>query len=56
MQRTLAPDAPVVAAGSGVVLAREVAAQLGREVADPPVEWGDAASAVALAMLAARRC
>jgi probable H4MPT-linked C1 transfer pathway protein len=56
VQRTLAPDAPVVAAGSGVVLAREVAARLGREVADPPAAWGSAASAVALAMLAARRC
>jgi len=55
-QGSLAPDAPVVAAGSGAVLAREVASRLGRAVADPPAAWGSAASAVALAMLAARPC
>ena len=56
VQRSLAPAAPVVAAGSGAVLARDVAARLGRAVADPPAAWGSAASAVALAMLAARPC
>ena len=61
VQRPLPPDAPVVAAGSGVWLAREAAARLGRAVADPPAAWGatggEVAPAVALAMLlAARPC
>ena len=43
------PDAPVVAAGSGAFLAREVAARLGRAVVD--TAWGRGAAA-----LAARLC
>ena len=42
------PDAPVVAAGSGAFMAREVASRLGRAVAD--TTWGPAAA------LAARLC
>ena len=42
------PDAPVVAAGSGAFLAREVAARLGRPVTD--TAWGPASA------LAARLC
>jgi probable H4MPT-linked C1 transfer pathway protein len=57
VQRALPPAAPVVAAGSGAHLGREVAARLGRPVADPP--WGAAAAAAApaaaLAALAAAR-
>jgi probable H4MPT-linked C1 transfer pathway protein len=59
VQRTLAPDAPVVLVGSGAFLGREVAARLGRAVADGP--WsateGELAPAAALAaLLAARLC
>jgi probable H4MPT-linked C1 transfer pathway protein len=59
VQRTLAPDAPVVLVGSGAFLGREVAAHLGRAVADGP--WsaadGEMAPAAALAaLLAARLC
>ena len=59
VQRTLAPDAPVVLAGSGAFLGREVAARLRRTVADAP--WsatdGQMAPAAALAaLLAARLC
>jgi probable H4MPT-linked C1 transfer pathway protein len=49
----LPPDAPVVAIGSGAFLGREVAARLGRTVADAPAP----SPAAALAMLlAARLC
>ena len=53
------PDAPVVLVGSGAFLGREVAARLGRAVADGP--WsatdGEMAPAAALAaLLAARLC
>jgi probable H4MPT-linked C1 transfer pathway protein len=59
VQRTLAPAAPVVVVGSGAFLGREVAARLGRAVADGP--WsaadGEMAPAAALAaLLAARLC
>jgi hypothetical protein len=59
VQRTLAPGAPVVLAGSGAFLGREVAARLRRTVADAP--WsapdGEMAPAAALAaLLAARLC
>jgi (4-(4-[2-(gamma-L-glutamylamino)ethyl]phenoxymethyl)furan-2-yl)methanamine synthase len=59
VQRTLGPDAPVVLVGSGAFLGREVAARLGRAVADGP--WsatdGEVAPAAALAaLLAARLC
>jgi probable H4MPT-linked C1 transfer pathway protein len=55
----LPPEAPVVAVGSGAFLAREVAARLGRAVAEAP--WGatgaEMAPAAALAaLLAARLC
>ncbi|HEY6890371.1 MAG TPA: hydantoinase/oxoprolinase family protein [Solirubrobacter sp.] len=57
VQRLLAPGAPVVAAGSGAVMAREAAVRLGRAVADPPAAWGatggEVAPAVALAALLA---
>lgn len=61
VQRPLPPDAPVVAVGSGAFLAHEVAARLGRAVADPPAPWGasgaEVAPAAALAaLLAARLC
>ena len=46
------PDGPVVAAGSGAFLGREVAARLGRAVA--PAPWGPAAALAAL--LAASLC
>jgi probable H4MPT-linked C1 transfer pathway protein len=59
VQRPLPPEAPVVAAGSGVLMAREVAAHLGRAVADPPAAWGatggEVAPAAALAALLAAR-
>jgi probable H4MPT-linked C1 transfer pathway protein len=59
VQRPLPPEAPVVAAGSGSSMAREVAARLGRAVADPPAAWGatggEAAPAAALAALLAAR-
>ena len=59
--RALPPDAPVVAVGSGAFLGREVAARLGRAVADVPAPWGatggEVAPAAALAaLLAARLC
>jgi (4-(4-[2-(gamma-L-glutamylamino)ethyl]phenoxymethyl)furan-2-yl)methanamine synthase len=59
VQGALAPDAPVVLVGAGAFLGREVAARLGREVADGP--WsatdGEVAPAAALAaLLAARLC
>jgi probable H4MPT-linked C1 transfer pathway protein len=59
VQRTLAPDAPVVLVGSGAFLGREVAARLGRAVTEGP--WsatdGEMAPAAALAaLLAARLC
>jgi probable H4MPT-linked C1 transfer pathway protein len=55
VQRPLPPDAPVVAVGSGAYLGREVAARLGRAVADIP--WGgEAAPAAALAALLRERC
>jgi probable H4MPT-linked C1 transfer pathway protein len=53
VQRPLPPDAPVVAVGSGAFLAREVAARLGRAVADAPAPGPAAALA---ALLAARLC
>ena len=59
VQRALAPDAPVVLVGSGAFLGREVAARLGRAVAEGP--WsatdGEVAPAAALAaLLAGRLC
>lgn len=55
----LPPDAPVVAVGSGTFLAREVAARLGRVVADAPAPWGatggEVGPAAALAALLAAR-
>ena len=56
-----AARAPVVAVGSGAFLGREVAARLGRAVADAPAPWGatdgEVAPAAALAvLLAARLC
>ncbi len=60
VQRRLSPEAPVVAVGSGVLMGREVAARLGRALADPPAPWGalgsEVAPAAALAGLLARRC
>jgi probable H4MPT-linked C1 transfer pathway protein len=57
--RSLPPDAPVVAVGSGAFLAREVAARLRRAVADAPAPWGatagEVAPAAALAALLAAR-
>jgi (4-(4-[2-(gamma-L-glutamylamino)ethyl]phenoxymethyl)furan-2-yl)methanamine synthase len=57
VQRPLPPEAPVVAVGSGDFLAREVAARLGRTVADAPAAWGatggEVAPAAALAALLA---
>ena len=54
----LLPDAPVVAVGSGAFLGREVAARLGRVVADAP--WGatgaESAPAAALATLLREPC
>jgi probable H4MPT-linked C1 transfer pathway protein len=59
VDRPLPPQAPVVAVGAGAFLGREVAARLGRAVADAP--WGatgtEMAPAAALAaLLAARLC
>jgi probable H4MPT-linked C1 transfer pathway protein len=59
VERVLPPGAPVVLVGSGAFLGREVAARLGRAVADGP--WsaadGEMAPAAALAaLLAARLC
>jgi probable H4MPT-linked C1 transfer pathway protein len=61
VQHALLPEAPVVAVGSGAFLGREVAARLGRAVADVPAPWGatggEVAPAAALAaLLAARLC
>ena len=61
VQRPLPPQAPVVAVGAGAFLGREVAARLGRAVADAPAPWGatgaEMAPAAALAaLLAARLC
>jgi (4-(4-[2-(gamma-L-glutamylamino)ethyl]phenoxymethyl)furan-2-yl)methanamine synthase len=57
--RPLAPDAPVVAVGSGAFLGCEVAARLGRTVAEAPAPWGatggEVAPAAALAALLAAR-
>ena len=59
VERVLPPDAPAVLVGSGAFLGRQVAARLGRAVADGP--WsaadGEMAPAAALAaLLAARLC
>jgi (4-(4-[2-(gamma-L-glutamylamino)ethyl]phenoxymethyl)furan-2-yl)methanamine synthase len=59
VQRTVAPAAPVVVVGSGAFLGREVAARLGRAVADGPWSAGDgemAPAAALAALLAARLC
>jgi hypothetical protein len=57
VERAVPPTAPVVAVGSGAFLAREVAARLGRAVADGPAAWGasggEVAPAAALAALLA---
>jgi (4-(4-[2-(gamma-L-glutamylamino)ethyl]phenoxymethyl)furan-2-yl)methanamine synthase len=57
VQRVLPPEAPVVAVGSGAFLGREVAARVGRAIADAP--WGatagEVAPAAALAALLATR-
>jgi probable H4MPT-linked C1 transfer pathway protein len=59
VHRVLPPDAPIVAVGSGAFLGSEVAARLGRAVADLPVAWGatggEVAPAAALAALLAAR-
>jgi (4-(4-[2-(gamma-L-glutamylamino)ethyl]phenoxymethyl)furan-2-yl)methanamine synthase len=56
VQRPLAPEAPVVAVGSGAFLGREVATRLGRAVA--PAPWGEemGPAAALAALLAARGC
>jgi (4-(4-[2-(gamma-L-glutamylamino)ethyl]phenoxymethyl)furan-2-yl)methanamine synthase len=56
VQRPLAPEAPVVAVGSGAFLGREVATRLGRAVA--PAPWGEQTgpAAALAALLAARGC
>src|SRR5215217_1014121 len=61
VERSLPPAAPVVAVGSGAFLGHEVAARLGRAVADAPASWGAtgaemAPSAALAALLAARLC
>jgi hypothetical protein len=57
--RDLPPEAPVVAVGAGAFLGREVAARLGRAVADVVAPWGrtggEVAPAAALAALLAER-
>jgi probable H4MPT-linked C1 transfer pathway protein len=59
VQRPLSSEAPVVAVGAGVVMGREVAARLGRVVADAPAPWGATGGklgpAAALAALLAAR-
>jgi probable H4MPT-linked C1 transfer pathway protein len=59
VQRPLAPEAPVVAVGSGSFMGREIAVRLGRIVADAPAPWGatgsEVAPAAALAALLAAR-
>jgi probable H4MPT-linked C1 transfer pathway protein len=57
----LTPEAPVVAVGSGAFLGREVAARLGRAVADDVAPWGTTGgelgpAAALAALLAARLC
>src|SRR3954451_16273713 len=47
VQRPLSSEAPVVAVGAGVVMGREVAARLGRVVADAPAPWGATGGKVA---------
>src|SRR3954471_18629054 len=55
VQRPLPAAAPVVAAGAGAAMAREVAARLGRTVAEAP--WSaEVAPAAALAALLSERC
>ena len=55
VERQLPPAAPVVRAGSGAFLGREVASRLGRAVA--PAPWGEELGpAAALAALLAARC
>jgi probable H4MPT-linked C1 transfer pathway protein len=57
VQRPLPPEAPVVAVGSGVFLAVEVAGRLGRATAPWGAAGGEVAPAAALAaLLAARGC
>jgi probable H4MPT-linked C1 transfer pathway protein len=51
-RRVMRPEAPVVAVGAGAYMGREVAARLGRPLADPPC--GASGPAAALALLAAR--
>lgn len=55
VQRPLPPAAPVVAAGAGAFLARDVAVRLGRAVVDAPWRATGAEAAAALATLAARQ-
>ena len=55
VQSPLPPEAPVVAVGSGGFLGREVAARLGRPVADAPWRAPGAEAAAALALLLAGR-
>ena len=59
VQGPLPPEAPVVAVGSGAFLGREVAARLGRAVADDLAPWGatggELGPAAALAALLAAR-
>jgi hypothetical protein len=51
--RPLPPEAPVVAVGAGAFLGRQVAARLGRALADAPC---DSPAAALAALLAARLC
>jgi (4-(4-[2-(gamma-L-glutamylamino)ethyl]phenoxymethyl)furan-2-yl)methanamine synthase len=53
VERAVPREAPVVAVGAGAFLGREVAARLGRAIADAPVSGSAAALA---ALLAARLC
>src|SRR5215208_4344383 len=59
VQRPLPSEAPVVAVGVGALMGGEVAAHLGRVVADAPAPWGatggELAPAAALAALLAAR-
>jgi (4-(4-[2-(gamma-L-glutamylamino)ethyl]phenoxymethyl)furan-2-yl)methanamine synthase len=55
VQRPLPPGAPVVAVGSGAFLGRDVAARLGRAVAEVPWRASGAEAVAALAMLLAAR-
>jgi (4-(4-[2-(gamma-L-glutamylamino)ethyl]phenoxymethyl)furan-2-yl)methanamine synthase len=54
VERPLPREAPVVAVGAGAWMGREVAARLGRALADTP--RGASGPAAALALLAADRC